>query len=103
VRLAASEVRLQIDHRVPRLAVQPAQRPGQQRSQAFGQVGAPVELLRILVLIGGLFQVDLPQVRGKLGLQVATAGSRQGFSPSGGFPASGAAVTLRNSLRTISS
>ena len=66
--LAAAEIRLEVHHGagVP-IAVQPAQRPGQEVVQALGEVGAAEELHRVPVFRAhGLPGVDEVQVGGEL-------------------------------------
>ena len=74
MRLAATEVCLEVHHRIAVPSGQALHRTDQQASEAFGEIGPTEELARILVLVRSLAEVHLPQVGGKLGLLVAPAG-----------------------------
>jgi hypothetical protein len=56
------------------LARERAHRADQHRLQALGEVRAAEELDGVLVLVGPLAEMHLPEVGGELGLLVATAG-----------------------------
>ena len=70
VRLAAAEVRLQLDDRIAAFAADPPNGADEEALQAFGEVGPPEELLRVLVLGAALADVDLPEIRRELRLLV---------------------------------
>ena len=72
--LAASEVGLELDHRVAALAVQAPHGAGQHALEAVSQVGPSEELDRVPVLVAPLAPVRLPEIGGELGLLVAAAG-----------------------------
>src|SRR6266849_2226627 len=74
MRLAATEVGLELHHWVATLASEALHRTHEQALQALGEVGAAEELDRVFILIRSLAQVYLPQVGGKLGLLVAATG-----------------------------
>jgi hypothetical protein len=73
VRLAAPEVRLELDDGVPAGPSEAPDTPDEEPSEAGGQVRAAEELGRVSVLVGSLAEVDLPQVGGELGLLVLPA------------------------------
>ena len=72
--LAAAEVGLELHHRIPARARQALYAPHQQVLEALREVGAPVELLRVSILIASLAQMHLPQVRCELRLLIVPAG-----------------------------
>ncbi len=71
VRLAAAEVGLKLDHRIAALPHQPQQRSGEKLAQPVGDERAPEELRRVGVLGAADAVVDVVQVGGELGLDVA--------------------------------
>ena len=70
MRLAAAEVRLQLDDRVAALAAEPPRRVQQQVAQPLGQERAAEELVRLAVLVLGLVAPHLVEVGGELRLLV---------------------------------
>ena len=74
VGLAATEVGLQLDHRVPALACQPFGRSREQVAQPLGDVGARKELMRVLVFGLGAAVGDEVQISRILGLHEVPAG-----------------------------
>jgi len=74
VGLSPAEVRLQLHDGVAALAGQALHGPYKQSSEALRQVGAMEELNRVTVFVSPFPQVDLPEVRGELGLLVPAAG-----------------------------
>ena len=71
--LAATEVRLQLDDRVPTLAADPPNSANEEALEAFGEVRSPEELFRIVVLGCSLPDVNLPEVGREFGLLVPAA------------------------------
>lgn len=86
---AATEVGLQLDHRIAALAIEPLQGATQQVAHAGGDESAAVELNRIGVFGGPEPATHLIEVGGELGLLVFTGDhirvgvitSRQGTRP----------------------
>jgi hypothetical protein len=74
VGFAATEVRLELHHRVATLASEALDRAHQQALQTLGEVGTAKKLHRVPVLVRPLAEVHLPQISGKLGLLVAATG-----------------------------
>ena len=74
VRLAAAEVRLQLDHRVAAGSREPPHRAFQQPLQPLGQEGPPEELHRIAVFRTGGAGVDRREVGGELRLLEVAGG-----------------------------
>ena len=70
MRLAAPEVRLQLDHRVPAPAGEPQHRAPQQGADPRGQEGAAVEVLGVAVFGPGRSRVHLREVGRELRLLV---------------------------------
>ena len=68
VGLAASEVRLQLHHRITASSGQPLGGAGQQRAQTIGQIGAGEELGRVAVFRRRAAIVHLGKIGRKLGL-----------------------------------
>ena len=68
VGLAAAEIGLQLDHRVAALLAEPAHGVGQEALQPVGQVGPPVELGRVAILVAALAARHLGEVGRELGL-----------------------------------
>ena len=64
---------LKLDDRVAAVPGESLHRPDEHPLQAFGQEGPPEELNGLAVLGNSFTNVDLPEVRGKLRLLVATA------------------------------
>jgi len=71
VGLAAAEVRLQRDDRIPALGAQATDRVDREAAQSLGEVRPAKELPRVSVLVGGVPAPDLMQIGGELGLLVA--------------------------------
>ena len=111
VRLAAAEVGLELHDRIAACAVETLDRPDQEPSQAFGEIGAAEELDRLPVFIGSLAEMNLPEIGGELGLLIPAAGHvlvrRDDFAPGLERSVDAASISeppaLRFSLRTCSS
>ncbi len=73
MRLAATEVGLELHHRIGALAGEALHRAHEQARQALGEIGAAEELDRVPVLVGPLAEMHLPEVRRELGLLVPAA------------------------------
>ena len=71
VRLAATEVGLQLDDRVSPLARQSQHCLRQESAKPLSQEGSAEELGRILVLVRSFALINLPEIGGELGLLVA--------------------------------
>ncbi len=67
--LAATEVGLQLDHRVAALAAEPAHGVEEELAQPVGEEGAAEELDRLAVLVARLVAPHLVEVDGELGLR----------------------------------
>src|SRR3990172_1486292 len=74
VRLSATEVGLELHHRVAALSREPLHRTDEELLQALGEIGTAEELGRLLVLVGTFAKVHLPEVCSELGLLVPAAG-----------------------------
>src|SRR3990172_1884826 len=74
VRLSATEVGLELHHRVAALSREPLHRTDEELLQALGEIGTAEEFGRLLVLVCTFSQVHLPEVRSKLSLLVPAAG-----------------------------
>ena len=73
VRFPASEVGLELHHRIAASVCNPLHGLRQQAFQAFGKVSAAKEFLRISVFVGPFAKMGLPQVCGEFGLLVPPA------------------------------
>ena len=91
VGFATAEVGLQLHYGIAALAGEAQHGIGEHLPQAFGEVGAPEKLGGVAVFVGAFAQVHLPEISGKFGLLVATAGDvamgADDFAP--GFEAAG--------------
>ena len=74
VRFAASEVGLELHHRIAGAICDPLDGLRQQALQAFGKEGAAKEFPRIAVFVGAFAKMNLPQVSSKLRLLVPAPG-----------------------------
>src|SRR5690606_29922684 len=74
VSFAAAEIGLELHNRIAPRTGEPPHGADQHLLKAFGEVCPAEEFNRIAVFVSSLPQVDLPQVRRKLGLLILSAG-----------------------------
>ena len=81
VRLAATEIGLETDHRIATLAGQPGEGCRQDAREPLGRVSDPKERRRIDVFLASLPLIDQREVRGKLGIgEAGTQNVRVGLA-----------------------
>ena len=73
MRLAATEVGLELHHRIAATSGESSHCANQHSLQALGEISAPEELHRILVFVRSLAQMHLPEIGSEFGLLVTTA------------------------------
>ena len=74
VRLAAAEIGLELHDRITARAVEALNRSDQEPPQALREISAAEKFDRILVFVGSLAEVNLPEVCGEFGLLIPAAG-----------------------------
>src|SRR5260221_14480964 len=86
MRFAAAEISLELHHRVAALTRDPLHHAYEQSLEALSEGSSAKELDWLFVFVGPLAHMNLPEVRGKLGLLVTAAGHifvrRHHFPPS---------------------